>query len=101
MFPSMTDSRQNKRSLRALVRGAMDTALEFVTLGEATAPAHRTPPPAPTAGHPHRRQTLHRLSSRGETARLECFKPRALRGGRARGGATAPRASHVLASWST
>jgi hypothetical protein len=48
MFPSMTDTRQNKRSLRALVRGAMDTALEFVTLGEATAPAHRAPTPAPT-----------------------------------------------------
>ena len=52
----MTDSRQNKRSLRALVRGAMDTALEFVTLGEAHAPAHarRRPPPPPgtrTADH--------------------------------------------------
>jgi hypothetical protein len=55
MFPSMTDTRQNKRSLRALVRGAMDTALEFVTLGEATAPAHRAPAPAPTAAQaPHR-----------------------------------------------
>ena len=57
MFPSMTDSRQNKRSLRALVRGAMDTALEFVTLGEATAPAashagarpHRRTPAPPAA----------------------------------------------------
>lgn len=48
MFPSMTDRRQNKRSLRALVRGAMDTALEFVTLGEASAPVHRTSAPAPT-----------------------------------------------------
>jgi hypothetical protein len=64
MFPSMTGSRQNKRSLRALVRGAMDTALEFVTLGEATAAAHRTPPPAPTAGHPHRRQLDHRRKRR-------------------------------------
>ena len=56
MFPSMTDSRQNKRSLRALVRGAMDTALEFVTLGEAHAPVQHTrrPPPPPhtrTAGN--------------------------------------------------
>ena len=42
MFPSMTDSRQNKRSLRELVRGAMDTALEFVTLGEAHAPVQHT-----------------------------------------------------------
>src|SRR3954447_12699825 len=127
MFPSMTDSRQNKRSLRALVRGAMDTALEFVTLGEATpAGAHRTPPPPPppdtrTAGNsiivvsgavqgwsrraprsaPRRfiarpaapdprarrrsalgglidpagpRRPLHRLSSRGSTARLEFFQ---------------------------
>jgi len=61
----MTDSRQNKRSLRALVRGAMDTALEFVTLGEATtAAAHHTPPPAPTFGHPHRRRLDHRRSRR-------------------------------------
>jgi hypothetical protein len=64
MFPSMTDSRQNKRSLRALVRGAMDTALEFVTLGEATAPALTTPAPAPTAGHPHRRPLDHRRRRR-------------------------------------
>ena len=61
----MTDSRQNKRSLRALVRGAMDTALEFVTLGEATtARAHHLPTPAPTTGHPHRRQLDHRRKRR-------------------------------------
>ena len=35
MFPSMIERRPNKRSLRELVRGAMDTALELVTLGEA------------------------------------------------------------------
>jgi hypothetical protein len=64
MFPSMTDSRQNKRSLRALVRGAMDTALEFVTLGEAQAPEQHTPAPAPTAAHPHRRQLDHRRRRR-------------------------------------
>jgi hypothetical protein len=69
MFPSMIDRRQNKRSLRELVRGAMDTALEFVTLGEAHLPekaAHapverpRTTPAAPTVVHPHRRQLDHR-----------------------------------------
>jgi len=48
----MTASRPTKRSLRELVRGAMDSALEFVTLGEAI--AH--PAPAPTSGHPHRRR---------------------------------------------
>jgi hypothetical protein len=64
MFPSMIDNRQNKRSLRALVRGAMDTALEFVTLGEATAPVHRSLAPAPTAAHPHRRQLDHRRRRR-------------------------------------
>jgi len=59
MFPSMTDRRQNKRSLRELVRGAMDTALEFATLGEARLPA-KTTPAAPTVEHPHRRQLDHR-----------------------------------------
>src|SRR3954462_11675765 len=63
MFPSMTDRRQNKRSLRELVRGAMDTALELVTLGEATLSAPTTPP-APTAVHPHRRTLGHRRSRR-------------------------------------
>jgi hypothetical protein len=60
MFPSMIERRQNKRSLRELMRGAMDTALEFVTLGEATAQAKTRPAPAPTAGHPHRRPLAHR-----------------------------------------
>jgi len=64
MFPSMTDRRQNKRSLRELMRGAMDTALELVTLGEATAPAQTTPASAPTAGHPHRRPLGHRRRRR-------------------------------------
>ena len=48
MFPSMTERRQNKRSLRELVRGAMDTALELVTLGEARAFADRERPPPPS-----------------------------------------------------
>jgi hypothetical protein len=64
MFPSMIDSRQNKRSLRELVRGAMDTALELVTLGEAARPAPTTPAFAPTAGHPHRRPLGHRRRRR-------------------------------------
>jgi hypothetical protein len=63
MFPSMTDRRQNKRSLRELVRGAMDTALELVTLGEALPPA-KTTPAAPTVAHPHRRQLDHRRRRR-------------------------------------
>jgi hypothetical protein len=63
MFPSMTDRRQNKRSLRELVRGAMDTALELVTLGEAHLAAPTTPP-APTDAHPHRRQLDHRRRRR-------------------------------------
>ena len=45
MFPSMTERRQTKRSLRELVRGAMDTALELVTLGEARAFATANRPP--------------------------------------------------------
>src|SRR3954468_15750 len=58
MFPSMTECRPQKRSLRELVRGAMDTALELVTLGEATAPsrlpAGPPPPPAPAPRPPAR-----------------------------------------------
>jgi hypothetical protein len=63
MFPSMTERRQNKRSLRELVRGAMDTALELVTLGEARAFADRESP-APTVVHPHRRTLDHRRKTR-------------------------------------
>jgi hypothetical protein len=63
MFPSMTGHRQNKRSFRALMRGAMDTALELVTLGEANTSA-KTAPPAPTVVHPHRRTLDHRRTSR-------------------------------------
>jgi hypothetical protein len=63
MFPSMTERRQNKRSLRELVRGAMDTALELVTLGEARAFSDRESP-APTVVHPHRRTLDHRRKSR-------------------------------------
>ena len=59
MFPPTIVSRQPKRSLRELVRGAVDSALEFATLGEATASRPTTPRPvaaAPTSEHPHRRR---------------------------------------------
>ena len=58
MFPPLTTSRpSHERSFRALVRGAVDTALEFATLGEATVPerSERPRPIAPTYEHPHRR----------------------------------------------
>ena len=60
----MTERRQNKRSLRELVRGAMDTALELVTLGEAHRATSTTSAPAPTAVHPHRRTLDHRRTPR-------------------------------------
>jgi hypothetical protein len=63
MFPSMTEHRPNKRSLRELMRGAMDTALELVTLGEARANSDHESP-APTVVHPHRRTLDHRRISR-------------------------------------
>ena len=71
MFPPLTASRRpQKRSFAALVRDAVDTALAFATLGEATSqgfveepvaapvPAAETrqAPTAPSAEHPHRRQ---------------------------------------------
>src|SRR4051795_9301558 len=59
MFPSMTECRPPKRSLRELVRGAMDTALELVTLGEASAPARLPPAPPPTPPPPPRRPLGH------------------------------------------
>jgi len=64
MFPLMTDSRPNTRSLRALVREAVDSALEFATLGAASVPREPRSTPAPTAVHPHRRQLGHRLPRR-------------------------------------
>ena len=71
MFPPLTASRRpQKRSFAALVRDAVDTALAFATLGEATSQGFieepsATPSPAATARqastapsteHPHRRQ---------------------------------------------
>ena len=71
MFPPLTDSRRpQKRSFGALVRDAVDTALAFATLGEATslgfaeepsaapspAATARQASTAPSTEHPHRRQ---------------------------------------------
>ena len=47
MFPPTTTGRPPKRSLRELVREAVDTAAEFATLGEAGAPARHSAPGAP------------------------------------------------------
>ncbi len=73
MFPPLTASRRpQKRSFGALVRDAVDTALAFATLGEATSqgfleepvatPAPAAPPrrasTAPGTEHPHRRQVV-------------------------------------------
>jgi hypothetical protein len=63
MFPSTTTesptrrSASDRRSLSDLMRGALGTALEFATLGEATIPQaeDRPAPPAPFSEHPHRR----------------------------------------------
>jgi hypothetical protein len=51
MFPSTTIDRPSHRSVRELMKGALGTALEFATLGEATLGA---PAPAPPVDHPHR-----------------------------------------------
>jgi len=70
MFPPLTASRRpQKRSFGALVRDAVDTALAFATLGEATSQgfveeptatsgpaAPRQASTAPSTEHPHRRQ---------------------------------------------
>ena len=71
MFPPLTASRRpQKRSFAALVRDAVDTALAFATLGEATSQGFENEPAAapspaatarqastaPSADHPHRRQ---------------------------------------------
>jgi hypothetical protein len=73
MFPPLTASRRpQKRSFGALVRDAVDTALAFATLGEATsqgfveepaatpsgAAGVRRASTAPSAEHPHRRQVV-------------------------------------------
>ena len=73
MFPPLTASRRpQKRSVGALVRGAVDTALAFATLGEATSEGFVSEPSAaqvpaaslrqastaPSTEHPHRRQVV-------------------------------------------
>ena len=73
MFPPLTATRRpQKRSFGALVRDAVDTALAFATLGEATsqgfmeepvaapgpAAPERQAPIAPSTEHPHRRQVV-------------------------------------------
>ena len=105
MFPPTTTGRPQKRSLRELVREAVDTAAAFATLGEASAGsrsrATRSPPRGrahrPHAEHPHRRQV-------GQSpAQAPARKGRAPRPGLrhagtiARHGAAAPRAGHVEA----
>src|SRR5215217_8245601 len=52
MFPELTTRRPNKRSLRELVRGAVGTALEFATLGEATLDRIEAKGPAPRPALP-------------------------------------------------
>src|SRR3954454_46369 len=93
MFPPLTAPRRPlKRSFGTLVRDAVDTALAFATLGEATtqgfvgepgssapvAPPRR-PATAPTAEHPHRRQvgrTAHRSRPGRVTPRAQvCVTP--------------------------
>ena len=84
MFPPLTESsRPQKRSFRALVRDAVDTALAFATLGEATSQGFVKEPAAPTQAatqrqastapsteHPHRRQIgrIQRRRRPGESA---------------------------------
>ena len=93
MFPPLTASRRpQKRSFAALVRDAVDTALAFATLGEATSqgfvsePASEGPvaverqvPIAPSTEHPHRRQvgrTPHRHRSGRVAPRAQvCVTP--------------------------
>ena len=52
MFPRLTTRRDRPRPLRELVRGAMGTALEFATLGEATLGSARPPPRRPSRRPP-------------------------------------------------
>lgn len=57
MFPTTTNGRLTTRSLRELVREAVETAAELATLGEAGTPKpdRHDVPSAPTFEHPHRR----------------------------------------------
>jgi hypothetical protein len=77
MFPPTITGRPRKRSLRELVREAVDTAAAFATLGEAQAPQRA--PTAPTREHPHRRSLGRHPRSRrpGQVARRAqvCVSP--------------------------
>jgi hypothetical protein len=66
MFPQTTTGRPKKRSLRELVREAVDTAATFATLGEAQHPEQVQPraATAPTREHPHRRPLGRHLRGR-------------------------------------
>jgi hypothetical protein len=69
MFPPLTTSR--KRSpLSAMVRGAVDAALEFAMLGEAIAaePAPSPPAGAPRSEHPHRPRLRRSVRARRDGA---------------------------------
>jgi hypothetical protein len=74
MFPPLTANRQ-RFPLSAMVRGAVDAALEFATLGEATAAARPLGPAAgaPGSEHPHRP----RLSRSARARRDGSVPPRA------------------------
>ena len=58
MFPSPTIDRPARRSVKELMRGALGSALEFATLGEASLSGSASELPAPPAPsvreHPHR-----------------------------------------------
>jgi hypothetical protein len=71
-----TPSGPSRRSLADLMRGALGTALEFATLGEATFPqagSDQPAPPAPSREHPHRRALVRPSRPRRDGA----IRPRA------------------------
>src|ERR687885_341408 len=89
MFPPTTAFRPKKRSLRELVRDAVDTAVEFATLGEASASARSAP--APSGNGPAAQPGVHLAGPRaGNPHLMPCPRPNrpglgglAARGGRA------------------
>jgi len=76
MFPLLTTTGGSRRSLAERLRDAVEAALEFATLGEATlgSSARTTPAPrpdvraagpsAPAAAHPHRRRLVRQPRAR-------------------------------------
>lgn len=67
MFPSAPTLRPNKRSLRELMRSAVDTAVEFATLGEV-----ESREPVVVGEHPHRRTA----SAQARARRPGAVRPR-------------------------